>query len=298
MKHCRILISVALVAVFGCSKALAPAPVEDGLPIVFGVVADGVAVRSVSTAEDITGQGFTAAAVSEGRVLFNETAVRVEGESYFAPNAQRIRRYYFPLPPATTSFYACFPPVQPIDLDKSGNASLHYLQDGATDLLAAMLTGVVSSPGSVPLVFDHILSKAFVSCEVAASEDFTFTVTSVRIAVPQTACYSFESNYWEPQGEECLEEFLTDPVLLGGTTLTGEPRTFVPGSHAITVEWTVKHGDDYLGRFSRTLDGVEFEQGKVHAVNLTFSDKSINGFLFTITVNQWVDSSINLELES
>lgn len=287
---------MAFAAVLGCSKTAAPAGNDDGAPIVFGVVADGVEVRSLSTADELSGKGFTAAGISGGKVLFNETAVRVEGQSYFAPNAQRIRRYFFPSPPATTDFFACFPPTQAIGADESGNAWIDFAQDGGVDLLAAAARGVVSSPVSVPLVFDHILSKAQVSCEVKASDEFTFTVTSVRLCVPESATYSFLDGSWGVMEGECEEEFLTDPVLLGGATITGEPRTFVPGPHALHVEWTVNHGDEYLGGFSKILDDVEFEAGKVHTINLAFSDKSINGVLFTISVNQWVDSSINLEL--
>lgn len=262
--------------------------------IVFGVKAGGAG--PISDSASLLESGFTSVGVSGGKVLFNETAVLVKGEDYFAPNAQMIRRYYFPAPPATVDFFACFPPTQAVDVDNEGNAFIRYTQAGDTDLLAAARTCVTSSGGSVPLNFDHILSRVEFRCDVTAAEGFSFTLNSVSVEVPQTAVYSFSDEAWHELSGLCLEEFISDPVEAGGGSALGTRRTFIPGEYDIKAEWTVTCPDSSLGRFSRTLGRAGFEAGREHTVTLSFSDNSIDGLDFFITVGKWVDSSVSLEL--
>lgn len=185
-------------------------------------------------------------AAGDAEFCLNRTAVR-------SGDANELPGYYWPLDGAL-DFYASFPPArgQDISYDAScGEVRTEYSGlDGSQDYVGAYAYGI-SGQAAVKLEFRHLLSD-FSQLQLTASHpDASVDVVSVRIRLPESATYGFESDSWFGTGN-CTERVFCPADKLCDYSL-------VPGTYTLTVEYDVcLYGT--RKRFCKSAD-ITFRQG-------------------------------------
>jgi len=286
MKRTRLLAVVlgAILPCIACDRIELP---NDG-SIRFRVV-DTQAKTSMS--ETTTVDNFLVSAYKNGSMifLFQNLVTVQDGDSKVAAG------YYWP--DWNVDFYATFPVVQgqKIDFDASlKTASVKYTNlDGSQDFVTASSINT-SSSSTVALTFRHVLSN-FADLSLGGSLDaLTFYVKSVKLSLPQSARYNFNSDTWSELGNVAEKSFETPGSIVGTTTRdVVENYSLVPGTYDLTVEYSVL-GNGINRTYVKTAE-VTFLKGHKTSVSGVLTN-DLSPVAFTASVQEWEQNTEEITL--
>jgi len=286
MKRIRVLAEACgiILSCAACDRMELP---DDG-SIRFRVTANPA---KASMSETTTVDNFLVSGYKTGTMLFLfENSVTVQDGS-----TKVVAGYCWP--EWNMDFYAAFPVVQgqKIDFDTSSKtASIKYTNlDGSQDFVTAISTN--TSPSSaVALTFRHVLSN-FENLSLRGSLDaVSFFVKSVKLSLPQSARYNFNSDTWSELGNVGEKPFVTNGNIFGTASMNVvENYSLVPGTYDLTVEYSVI-ANGISRSYVKTAE-VNFMQGHKTTVNgvLTNDLTPVN---FTVTVEEWEQNTEEIVL--
>lgn len=244
-----------------------------------------------STASVLQANGFKVAAVTGTTTFFNENVSYVSENAWF----ETAQTYYYPS--VATNFFAVYPKTQAISIDGTGAATLTYISDGNTDLIAAKALDVVSRETPQPLTFDHILSQVIVKCQ-GSDANATYVVKSVTLSNTDAATYAYSSGAWTGANKAKASAIVSSNTAASTSSFTtmGEAVTAVPAEMDLRVTWDCLQGSTVVGSYDETVTFTP-TIGKVCTVNCTLPNKDAKAIKFTINVNPWGEENVNLSLE-
>lgn len=231
--------------------------------------------------------GFKVAAVidTDNSTMFNKT-VTYSGGFYTVSG----EHYYYPSE-GTMSFYGAYPASEVIAIDgTSGEATLTYVQNADTDLVAAKATEVAKQSTAVNLTFDHLLSQVSIKAK-GENSAVDYKVKSVIITNVDGGTYSFDDNSWTPSATTADYTVYSDgtgmAVSTSEKTAVGEAMSFVPGTVSLNVVWECYNkGTSTLISSNDQSVNVTLEKGKHSTLNLTLPSNS-SDLSFVTSVGPW-----------
>lgn len=208
--------------------------------------------------------------------------------SSFSGTTNYTGQKYWPMVDEGYKFYASNVAI----VCKAGGPELTV--DSGTDVVAATCLAPVYM-GTNALVFDHILARIG-TCRITKPANYGVSNLSVTFTPKVSGTYNMYIGRGKNDGTGWTATQNGSAATLANTleSSANNDLWLIPGTYTVTMKYTLTRGD-YTQNFTKTAD-LLFSAGNVNNIVCTLPDGNAQDIKFTVSLTQWVDKDINVEL--